>query len=451
LLKEKYMRKKLFSLCAALMLLSSLLVTLTTAPRPVASQAGSVESLTMFRAAKFNAHYRLPHQAEIERLLQKAGLLRAGAPQAEIKPVVQKFVQEWNERNPITANPVKLRQLLERERLADLTNTVSTQDVEQEIEIKSLVVPVGFPGQDTFDWCGDTVTTVGPLHNQIAPPGTRDNNTVWYEDTSPELYTELYFGVGPDAGVIVNHPNLGPVDLRGNTMANYYLEQSEGAFVPTGMVYPKWLQATHSEGWYGADSCDGGNNNVRAQELVAEAVELLKADDPTFPWQNFDGDGDGIVDNFTVIHAGIGQESGGGDQGSFAIWSHASLIEWPSGHLACEAPSAGCPDRNIYVREYSMDPENIDVGVISEEFGHAAFGLPDLYTNDYSNSIAFWSIMSGGAWNGPLGGMQPAPFPLWFRYLIGWSAPLEFDYDTGPAVDRTGTQDQPARPGDHLP
>ena len=117
----------------------------------------------------------------------------------------------------------------------------------------SLAVPVEFPNSDTFDWCGTPVTTEGPLHNQIPAPGPRDNNTIWYEDATPALYNELYFGVGPNAGVIVHHPNLGTVDLRGNTMANYYLEQSEGKFVPKGLIYPKWLQAAHSEGWYGAD------------------------------------------------------------------------------------------------------------------------------------------------------------------------------------------------------
>jgi immune inhibitor A len=134
----------------------------------------------------------------------------------------------------------------------------------------------------------------------------------------------------------------------------------------------------------------------------------------------------------------MGQEAGGGAQGDFAIWSHASLLNWPTGYLACAAGSAGCPDRDIFVRDYSMDPENIDVGVIAEEFGHAAFGLPDLYTTDYDTSISNWAIMEAGSWNGILGGMQPAPFPLWFRYLIGWASPEELDYTTGPAKFKVG-------------
>ncbi len=244
--------------------------------------------------------------------------------------------------------------------------------------------------------------------------------------------------MGPTAGVIVQHPNLGTVDLRGNTMANYYLEQSEGKFVPKGEVYPKWLQAAHSEGWYGADNQTGSNHNIRAADLVREVVDAINADDPNFPWQKYDGDGDGVVDNFTVIHAGMGQEAGGGQQGDFAIWSHASAIDYPAGYLASAKGSPGSPDRDIYVREYSMDPENLDVGVIAEEFGHAAFGLPDIYTTDAQASPSNWTIIEAGSWNGPLGGMQPAPFPLVFRYLVGWAKPVELDYTTKPTSTKVG-------------
>jgi len=446
LMRSKKMSKRLFALYTILTLVTSLLVVLAATPR-AASEARSVQSLAMFHATKFDGHYRVPHVAEIERVLREEGVLLPGADEAEVEATIQAFMQEWGKRNPTTPNPVKLRELLANERqtaeaghelkLAGMSPQ-GTDPGDDDDGIKSLVVPVEFPGTDTFDWCGEMVTTEGPLHNEIAPPGPRDNNTIWYEDTSPELYDELYFGVGPDAGVIVNHPNLGPVDLRGNTMANYYLEQSEGAFVPTGAIYPNWLQSAHSEGWYGADSCDGGNHNVRAHELVGEVVDLLNADDPDFSWQDFDSDGDGIVDNFTVIHAGMGQEAGGGAQGTFSIWSHASVLDWPTGYLACTAGSTGCPDGDIYVREYSMDPENIDIGVIAEEFGHAAFGLPDIYTTDYQLSVANWAIMAAGSWNGILGGMQPAPFPGWFRYIIGWWDPVELDYDTEPTLVTVG-------------
>jgi immune inhibitor A len=429
------MKRKIFAFCLVFCLVITPLATLR-APSTGADLVKQVDSLGMFQA-KYAAHYRAPNVAQIETLLEEQGIPLANASAEAKQAAVQEFQKKWAERNPTTPNPQKLQNLLEKERTGQLS-AMSVNTAAATPQIMSLAVPVEFPNSDTFAWCGTTVTTQGPLHNQIPPPGPRDNNTVWYEDATPALYNELYFGVGPKAGVIVHHPVLGDVDLRGSTMANFYLEQSEGKFVPMGEVYPRWLLAAHSEGWYGADNCTGTNNNVRAGDLVEEVVDAINADDPAFAWQNYDGDSDGIVDNFTVLHAGMGQEAGGGQQGDFSIWSHASAIGFPSGKLACAMGSAGCPDRNIYVREYSMDPENIDVGVISEEFGHAAFGLPDIYTTDLQASPSNWAIMEAGSWNGPLGGMRPAPFPLIFRYLVGWAKPVELDYRTGPQQVKVG-------------
>jgi immune inhibitor A len=415
--------------------LIALLVGFPSISRPMAHEPRSVQELAMFRAAKFDAHYRVPHEGQILKLLREERVPLEGASQAEVEGAVHAFMQEWVERNPTTPNPKKLRQLLKKERQAAKAGKSPKQKGWTLADpIQTLVVLVEFPGTDTFTYsaedpvtgaCYDeVVTTSGPLHNEIVL-GPRDNNTFWLDDFTPEVYDELYFGVGPDAGVIVDHPNLGQMDLRGLTVANYFLEQSEGLFKPEGFVYPRWLQAAHSEGWYGADSCETGSHNVRARDLVMETVDLLNADDAEFPWQDFDADGDGVVDNFTVIHAGLGQEAGGGGQGDFSIWSHAASVDY----LACTAVSVGCPDRDIRVGSYSMDPENFDVGVGAEEFGHAAFGLPDIYTTDYQLSVSNWAIMEAGAWNGPLAGMQPAPFPGWFRYVVGWWDPVEVNYD----------------------
>jgi len=243
------MKNKLFVLCLVAILTITLVGSSSAAQTPSTNDlAKSVESLPMFQVTKFNAHYRAPNVDQIEMLLEREGISLAGASRRTL--AVQRFQEQWAERNPTTPNPEKLRKLLERERGGGPALMSAEAEVPQ---IMSLAVPVEFPNADTFMWCGDEVTTQGPLHNEIPAPGPRDNNTIWYEDATPELYSELYFGVGPNAGVVVNHPNLGTVDLRGSTMANFYLEQSAGAFVPKGLIYPAWLQAAHSEGWYGAD------------------------------------------------------------------------------------------------------------------------------------------------------------------------------------------------------
>jgi immune inhibitor A len=413
----------------AVIVVAVVATSVALASQPTAADVtAAVKALPIFSQSKFPAHLVVPKDAVVENMLIEKGIPLKGALKSQ---AIQTFRQEWAKRNPTTPNPHKLEQILHNEQAGSpVAVTGST--------FMSLAVPVEFSSaSETFTgWDGSSVTASGPLHNQIPAPGARDNNTIWYNNTTPSLYSELYFGVGPTAGVIVHHPNLGTIDLRGNTMANYYLEQSEGKFQPHGAVYPKWLSASHSEAYYGNNK--GDNNSPRAAQLVTEVLTAVNADDPNFPWQNYDGDGDGIVDNFTVIHAGMGEEAGGGQQGSDAIWSHASAVGYPSGIKVCSAGDSHGSTRDIYVREYSMDPENLDVGVISEEYGHAAFGLPDIYTTDGQASVANWAIMEAGSWNGILGGMQPAPFPLYFRYIVGWAKPVELNYNSKAATLKVG-------------
>lgn len=429
-----------WKLCGGSTLLVGALVTVAVlrgaTAQETAQSAPQKDVASLFKGTKFDAHYRVPNEGAIAWLLEQERVIAPGAPAAVKWQAVSRYLELFVKHNPTTVDPRRLRGLLNRER-SRVSAAATTGTVVTDRSIKSLVALVEFnPTAETWTSqtdmdgnCVDTpVTMAGPLHNQMLPPGPRDNQTIWYEDTTPELYNAMYFGEGPNAGVVVHHPNLGTVDLRGKTMANYYLEMSNGKFAPSGSIYPKWLRASHSEGWYGEDSCSG-SSNLRAHELVTEVIELIHADNPNFNWQAYDGNGDGLVDNFTIVHAGAGQESGSNPQRSFAIWSHASMVGWPDGIVVCSKGSAGCPDRDTRVLHYSMDPENIDLGIIAEEFGHAAFGLPDLYSTDTQGSVANWSIMEAGSWNGVLGGTEPAPFPLWFKYILGWTTPTEINYD----------------------
>ena len=116
------------------------------------------------------------------------------------------------------------------------------------------------------------------------------------------------------------------------------------------------------------------------------------------------------------------RKRGGGSLGTYALWSHSSDLRnyaaWPEGFKVYEGDPATNAD-DIVIGPYTMQPENSDLGVFVEEFGHNFFGLPDLYTTDVDNSVGFWSIMAGGSWGGYLGGSAPVGMPLWFR-MIAW-------------------------------
>src|SRR5256885_11503923 len=67
---------------------------------------------------------------------------------------------------------------------------------------------------------------------------------------------------------------------------------------------------------YGADGSNPPDDaNGPIYRLVTETVRLA---DPSVDFSQFDANGDGIVDHLTVVHAGAGQESGGGGEPSWS-------------------------------------------------------------------------------------------------------------------------------------
>ena len=128
---------------------------------------------------------------------------------------------------------------------------------------------------------------------------------------------------------------------------------------------------------------------------------------------DFDDDGnfnepDGYIDHFQAVHAGEGEEAGGG-AGEDAIWSHRWYVNSdrlrhhrPDGRRGADqcsaAPQIG--DSGIWIGDYTVEPENGGLGVFAHEFGHD-LGLPDFYdTAGGENGTAFWTLMSSGSWLG---------------------------------------------------
>ncbi len=165
-------------------------------------------------------------------------------------------------------------------------------------------------------------------HNNIAEPNrTFDNSTIWVDDFSRDYFNKLLYDASP--GV--------------NSMANYFLEQSSGRYtvygdatdwttVPKGYAYYDdsvggedtstnvWLFLQDmADGWY-ADQIAAGKTPAEIDAYLAQFDVLDRYD--------YDGDGefnepDGYIDHFQALHAGEGEEAGGGAMGAEAIWSHS--------------------------------------------------------------------------------------------------------------------------------
>jgi immune inhibitor A len=302
--------------------------------------------------------------------------------------------------------------------------------------------------------------TPGPVHNQIPEPDRDfDNTTIWVEDFNRAHYEELLYSK-------TTFPS----------MANFYLEQSSGRYSVDGYV-SDWVQVPFNSARYGTNLCGGivcstvwdfVNHQADAwwTALVAEqgSEEAANAFLATFDvWDRYDADGDGnfdepdgYIDHFQSVHAGEGEETGGGAQGEDAIWSHR-WFAWFNGAGPDGAGPAGAEQgglrigaSNYWIGDYTVEPENGGVGVFAHEFAHDS-GIPDLYdtsgnTGGAENSTAWWTIMSQGSYGSQSGediGSAPMHFSAWEKFQFGWLNYAVASYDQtasfklGPAETNT--------------
>ncbi|MGR8935049.1 MAG: immune inhibitor A domain-containing protein [Gammaproteobacteria bacterium] len=275
--------------------------------------------------------------------------------------------------------------------------------------------------------------TPGPLHNQIPKPDRTVNNVdIWTPDFNPAYYRNLLFATDPGA----------------NSMHNYYLEQSSGRYTVTGKI-SDWVKVPYNEARYGSNKAgdklvwafvrDSANAWYKAQIAAGKTPADIDAYLSQFDvWDRYDWDHDGnfnepdgYIDHFQVVHAGIGEEAGGGAQGTDAIWSHRwyayyNLIGNVGPSPAYLLGGTRIGNSSYWIGDYTVEPENGGVGVFAHEYGHD-LGLIDLYdTAGAENSTGFWTLYSGGSW-GSSGkpkdgiGSKPVSMSAYEKLFLGWS------------------------------
>ncbi|MEX2104480.1 MAG: immune inhibitor A domain-containing protein, partial [Bacilli bacterium] len=245
-------------------------------------------------------------------------------------------------------------------------------------------------------------------HNSI----TNEETDFHYDNYSKEHYEQMLFS--PTGYTGPNGENM-------ISMAQYYEQQSGGSYTVEGDVHG-WLQASKPAAYYGGNNPQPDGNDSRPRNLVAEAlvaaaasgVDLSQYDQEDIYDLNGNGnlrEPDGLVDHLMIIHAGVGEEAGGGSLGGDAIWSH----RWNLGGVyTVPGSSTSVPywGGRMGAYDYTMEPEDGATGVFAHEYGHD-LGLPDEYDTIYSGSgepVEYWSIMSAGSWAGIIPGTEPTGF-----------------------------------------
>jgi immune inhibitor A len=281
----------------------------------------------------------------------------------------------------------------------------------------------------------------GPIHNQIPRPDRKvDNTTIWAADFSQAYYDDMLFS-----------ETKGDVSMR-----NFYIEQSSNRYAVNGIV-EDWAPIPYNEARYGTNACgdivcstvwrfvqDTTNawyaSQIAAGRTPAEIDDYLSQFDV---WDRYDWDGDGnfdepdgYIDHFQAVHAGEGEETGGGAQGTDAIWSHRWYafynligVAGPSADYLLGGTQIGAS--SYWIGDYTVEPENGGVGVFAHEFGHD-LGLPDLYDTSGNvggaeNSTGFWTLYSSGSYGNsgkPRDGIgsKPVHMSALEKLYLGWSS-----------------------------
>jgi M6 family metalloprotease-like protein len=248
-------------------------------------------------------------------------------------------------------------------------------------------------------------------------------------------YQDLFFSSGLGAG--------------GYSLKTFYEQLSNGNITVDGRVF-SWVTADSTDSYY-EDGCNGigvlapcpPRPVSRFGQLLLRTLDVVSmAPGGSSIWSQYDNDGpdgapnsgddDGVVDFVTFLQA----DRDGACPGSPHIWAHRFVIRaWNGGSAyVTRTPWVGHPGQFLKVDDYiiqsavggstSCDGSALmPIGTVAHETGHA-FGLPDLYDTDLSNSavtqgIGEWGLMGSGNYARPY---SPSRFEAWSLFELGWVA-----------------------------
>ncbi len=193
------------------------------------------------------------------------------------------------------------------------------------------------------------------------------------------------------------------------SVRDYFHDMSGGQFTPEFLVLPPYT-AQHNRVGYYAYGDPYSSGSTEGIELKLEVYYYVNAVLRERALEEFDGNGDGIIDHISIIFAGQGQELTGNIG---MIWSNHSW-RYTSGSLR--------PINYIHftaVSEIDNFNDRLGIATYCHEFGHT-LGLPDFYdtdneTNGFADHPDDHDLMSSNTGTGHPVGMSAVS-----RFALGW-------------------------------
>ncbi len=206
------------------------------------------------------------------------------------------------------------------------------------------------------------------------------------------------------------------------SVSGYYAASSDSALNLVFDVYGPY-DLSHDMAYYGGNTKT--SHAQRGSQLVQEAASL--ASNAGVDFSQYDANGDGYIDNLSIVVAGYNEAEGGPAD---AIWPYYS-------ELTSSTTYSGKRLRGyLMISEYRSSGGKIQAGIgtYCHEFGHA-LGLPDLYDTEQSSryTVGSWDVMCAGCYNN--NGSTPPTYTAFERFVMGWLVPEQLTQRSNYVLD----------------
>ena len=223
---------------------------------------------------------------------------------------------------------------------------------------------------------------------------------------------------------------------NGNTFSHgsvalYFKDMSDSTFLPKFKVYGP-VTVDHPETYYGGKN-ENNNDDENPQQLVKDALALIKDSVSSEDFASFSADGGSTIESVYILYAGIDQNDNGP---ATAVWANtfrtggATLggkeVRWytMSGELS---PFKKDESGKIKSDGSGTIPVIAGIGVACHEFTHA-LGLPDIYPTSNSarvdnQEMEYWDLMDGGEYS--VNGFFPTAYTAFEKKQMGWPVTIE--------------------------
>lgn len=201
------------------------------------------------------------------------------------------------------------------------------------------------------------------------------------------------------------------IENREGSAFQYFHDQSNGMFTPNFVVIGP-VTLDKEDVYYGENDLYG--LDLRAGEMISEAIQKAEAGGLVEDWSIFDNNQDGTVDVTYALYAGEGAN----------ISTEANLV-WPH-QSTLSSKSIPSPEMdNVRFDAYGCNNElmfgKIDgFGTFCHEFSHC-LGLPDFYPTVSGVEVFgmdYWSLMDFGSYK--CDGYIPVGYTAYEKELLGW-------------------------------